>query len=80
MLTNNYLENAKVTLDVCEITNITLLLTNNYLENAKVTLDVCKNTVKGVIPQYPPKKRGVRYPLVDNLLHQVTFFSHLIVP
>ena len=28
----------------------------------------------------PPKKGGVWYPLVGNLLHQVTFFSHLTVP
>ena len=28
----------------------------------------------------PLKKRGLRYPLVGNLLHQVTFFSHLTVP
>ena len=27
----------------------------------------------------PPKKEGVRYPLVDNLLQQVTFFSHLTI-
>ena len=33
-----------------------------------------------VILRYPPKKKGVRYPLVGNLLHQVTFFSHLTVP
>ena len=27
----------------------------------------------------PLKKKGVRYPLVGNLLYQVTFFSRLIV-
>ena len=31
-----------------------------------------------VILWYPPKK-GVQYPLIDNLLYQVTFFSHLTV-
>ena len=31
-----------------------------------------------VILWYPPKK-GVQYPLIDNLLYQVTFFSHLMV-
>ena len=29
---------------------------------------------------YPSQKKGVRYPLVGNLLYQVTFFSHLAVP
>ena len=37
-----------------------------------------------VILWYPPKKGvgggGLRYPLVGNLLIQVTFFSHLTVP
>ena len=28
----------------------------------------------------PPKKGGVQCPLVGNLLHQVTFCSHLTVP
>ena len=32
-----------------------------------------------VILRYPPKKGGVRYPLVGNLLHQVTFFSYLTI-
>ena len=35
---------------------------------------------KRVILRYSQKKGGVRYPLVGNLLHQVTFFSHLTVP
>ena len=33
-----------------------------------------------VILWYPKKKKkGIRYPLVGNLLYQVTFFSHLTV-
>ena len=33
-----------------------------------------------VILWYPSKKKkGVQYPLVGNLLHQITFFSHLTV-
>ena len=34
----------------------------------------------GVILPYPLQKKGVQYPLVGNLLYQVTFFSHLMVP
>ena len=33
----------------------------------------------GVILLYPKKGGRVRYPLVDNLLHQVIFFSYLTV-
>ena len=39
----------------------------------------CESIAKRVILRYPPLFLGVRYPLVGNLLYQVTKTSHLMV-